>query len=299
MSTVQARQLFLTLAGAPTGALNRDLTARPEDGNCCAMITDIHTHAFPDAMAERAIRTLQGETDKAVARLDGRVSSLLDSMDKAGIDRAVICSIATKPSQFEKILEWSKQIRSRRIIPFPSVHPADPEAPARIRQIAAAGLKGVKLHPYYQTFEIDAPLMHPLYEEIRALGLILLCHTGFDIAFPRDRIADPRRIARVLEAFPGLKFVASHLLSWDDWDEVERHLLGKPVYTDFSMTIEFAGEARTRSLLLRHPREYVLFGTDSPWQDQSEEMARFRAFKLGADWEQAVLQDNARRLLGE
>ncbi len=262
------------------------------------MITDTHTHAFPDAMAERAVQTLQAETDKAVARLDGRVSSLLASMDRAGIARSVVCSIATKPAQFAKILEWSKLIRSERIIPLPSLHPGDPEALAHIRQIAEAGFKGIKLHPYYQGFEVDAPAMHPIYEELCRQGLLLVCHTGFDIAFPYDRIADPRRLARVVEAFPELKLVATHLFAWDDWDEVARHLLGKPIYTDFSMTIGFLGPERTRAMLLRHPREYVLFGTDSPWLDQGEELDRFRAFKLGSDWEQAVLVDNARRLFG-
>jgi len=219
-------------------------------------------------------------------------------MDKAGIGRSVVCSIATKPAQFEKILEWSKQIRSERIVPFPSIHPKDPEARAHIRQIAEAGFKGVKLHPYYQQFEVDARSMDPVYEEICAQELCLVCHTGFDIAFPRDRIVDPQRIARVVAAFPDLKLVATHLLAWDDWDEVERHLLGKPIYTDFSMAIAFMGAERTKAMLLKHPREYVLFGTDSPWQDQGEELERFRAFKLGSEWEQSVLQDNARRLLG-
>ena len=63
------------------------------------------------------------------------------------------------------------------------------------------------------------------------------------------------------------------------------------------MTMEFLGAERTRSMILKHPRDYVLFGTDSPWQDQSAELARFRAFNLGPEWEQAVLIDNASRLL--
>jgi len=243
------------------------------------MITDFHTHAFPDAMADRAIASLQSETDKATAHLDGRVSSLLASMDKAGIGRSVICSIATKPTQFDKILEWSKQIRSERIVPFPSIHPKDPDAQAHIRQIAEAGFKGIKLHPYYQEFEIDSPAMHPVYEELCRQKLILVCHTGFDVSFAYNRIVDPQRIAKVIKAFPDLKLVTTHFMGWDDWDEVEKHLLGKPVYTDFSMTIPFMGAERTKSMLLRHPREYVLFGTDSPWQDQSEELANFRAFR--------------------
>jgi predicted TIM-barrel fold metal-dependent hydrolase len=262
------------------------------------MITDIHTHAFPDAMAERAIKTLESETDQAKAHLDGRVSSLIASMDKAGIGRSVVCSIATKPTQFDKIFDWSKQIRSERIIPLPSIHPKDPDAQAHIRQIAEAGFKGIKLHPYYQQFEVDSPAVHPIYDELCRQNLILVLHTGFDIAFPQDRIVDPQRIARVIKAFPTLRLVTTHLLSWNDWDEVEKHLLGKPVYTDFSMTIPFKGTEWTKAMILRHPREYVLFGTDSPWQDQAEEIARFHAFKLGSEWEQAVLIDNAKRLLG-
>ncbi|MEI6970523.1 MAG: amidohydrolase family protein [bacterium] len=261
------------------------------------MITDFHTHAFPDAMADRAITTLQSGTDKATAKLDGRISSLLASMDKAGIGRSVVCSIATKPAQFDKILEWSKSISSERIIPLPSVHPKDPDIQAHIAQIAEAGFRGIKLHPYYQEFEVDSPAMHQVYDSLCRHGLLLVCHTGFDIAFPRDRIADPQRVAKIIRAFPELKFVATHLLAWHDWDEVERHLLGRPVYTDFSMTMEFLGAERTREMILRHPRDYVLFGTDSPWQDQGAELERFRAFGLGPEWEQAILIDNASRLL--
>ena len=89
------------------------------------------------------------------AKLDGRISSLLKSMDEAGIERSVICSIATKPEQFEPILKWSKEIASERIVPFASVHPADPLAAQQVRAVARAGLRGIKLHPYYQRFDLD------------------------------------------------------------------------------------------------------------------------------------------------
>ena len=93
-------------------------------------IIDFHAHAFPDALAERAIAHLEKEGN-ARAFLDGRLSSLLASMDSAGIGRAVVCSIATKPDQFAPILNWSRQIASARIVPLPSVHPKGPD-PSRI-----------------------------------------------------------------------------------------------------------------------------------------------------------------------
>ena len=63
-------------------------------------IIDFHTHCFADELADRAMATLSSETDEVSPCLDGRMSSLIDSMDKAGIEKSVICSIATKPKQY-------------------------------------------------------------------------------------------------------------------------------------------------------------------------------------------------------
>src|SRR5512139_720681 len=117
-------------------------------------IIDFHTHAFPDALAERAIKTLE-EEGGIKAHLDGRVPSLLSSMDTHGIEKSVVCSIATKPSQFAPILKWCKEIQSERIIPFPSFHPVDPDFCERIIKVKGEGFKGIKFHPYYQDFALN------------------------------------------------------------------------------------------------------------------------------------------------
>ncbi len=159
-------------------------------------IIDFHAHAFPDQVAASAIPYLEEEGD-VKANHDGRISSLLAIMDREGVDKSVICCIATRPSQFEAIVSWSKQISSDRIIPFPSFHPDDPQAVEHISQIKEEGFKGIKMHPYYQQFFLDDEKLYPAYEKIRELGLILVMHTGFDIAFPRIRRCDPRQILNV------------------------------------------------------------------------------------------------------
>ena len=261
-------------------------------------ITDFHTHAFPDALAERAMATLLAETSEVTAYLDGRLASLLESMQRNGIYRSVVCSIATKPDQFEKILAWSQFIASDRIVPFPSVHPRDPQCVERIRQVAAAGMKGIKLHPYYQNCNLDDERLDPLYATCAELGLVVVAHTGFDVAYPRIRRADPVRIRNVLSRFPKLRFVATHLGAWQDWDAVERLLIGKPIYIELSYSLHILGLERARAMLARHPAEYVLFGSDSPWQDQGAAIEDVQALGLGAAWERAVFCDNAVRLLG-
>ncbi len=104
---------------------------------------DFHVHAFPDALAERAIPLLEEKAD-VTACLDGKLSTVLGSMDRYGIERAVVSSIATKPSQFEPILRWSGSIASERIIPFASVHPDDPAAVDQIELISEAILKQLR-----------------------------------------------------------------------------------------------------------------------------------------------------------
>lgn len=258
---------------------------------------DFHTHAFPDDLATRAVQLIAKEAS-APAFLDGKVSSLLRSMDQAGIERSVVCSIATKPAQFQKIMDWSKSVRSDRLILFPSVHPAAPDILAHIRMIHAEGFSGIKIHPYYQEFYLDEPRMEPIYECIRECGLMLFCHTGFDIAFPRVRRADPERIWKVIAKFPGLKFVATHLGAWEDWVEVERWLIGKPVMLETSFAITYCGVEVVRRLLMAHPADCILFGTDSPWAGQVEEIERVKALDLPADRQQKLFYDNARRVLG-
>ncbi|MFQ3573206.1 MAG: amidohydrolase family protein, partial [Thermodesulfovibrionales bacterium] len=185
---------------------------------------DFHTHAFPDRIYKRAMETLT-EHATVKAYLDGSLQSLIKSMDSAGISKSVLCNIATRPGQFDSIISWCREIQSDRIIPLPSIHPNDELWDRRISEIAESGFKGIKLHPYYQEFVIDAKGMIPIYKRLAREGLFIVIHTGFDIAFERVRIADAVRVINVLNEVPDLKLITTHLGGWDDWQEVDRHII--------------------------------------------------------------------------
>lgn len=262
------------------------------------MLIDFHTHAFADSLAAKAIPFLE-EEGHISAYTDGRISSLLASMDRAGIERSVVCPIATKPTQFEGIRRWALEVRAAepRIEMLLSLHPDDPDALARVDQAAADGFKGLKFHPYYQTFVLDDERLFPIYERVAARGLFAVFHTGFDIAYPMERICDPVRVRHVIETFPTLKFVATHLGGWRDWEEARRHLIGRPVYIETSYSLHDMPREEARAMILDHPADRIFFGTDSPWHDQSEELARWRALGLPEDRLAAALGGNAQRLL--
>ena len=258
-------------------------------------IIDFHTHAFPDELSERVIKMLEDEGG-VKARLDGKISSLLASMDNCGIEKSVICNIATKPAQFDSILQWCKKIGTERIIPFPSFHPYDPDIKDRIDEIKREGFKGIKFHPYYQNFTIDEEKLFPVYKKISDENLILVMHTGFDFAFQRIRIADPEKILTIIEKFPSLKLVTTHLGAWEQWGEVEQFLLGKPIYMEISFSLDFL-DATVKKIISNHPPEYILFGTDSPWTDQQNSVSLLKGLQLGEEKEAHIFRENAVKLL--
>ena len=258
-------------------------------------IIDFHTHAFPDELSERVIKMLEDEGG-IKARLDGKISSLLASMDNCGIEKSVICNIATKPAQFDSILQWCKKIGSERIVPFPSFHPYDPDFKDRIDEIKREGFKGIKFHPYYQNFTIDEEKLFPVYKKIADENLILVMHTGFDFAFARTKIADPEKILAIIEKFPSLKLVTTHLGAWEQWEEVEQFLLGKPIYMEISFSLDFLDDT-VKKIISSHPQEYILFGTDSPWTDQQNSLSLLKGLQLGEEKETHIFRENAVKLL--
>jgi len=260
-------------------------------------IIDFHTHAFPDALAPSAMRTLLAQAPGIKAYLDGTVGALLRSMDEIGIEKSVICCIATKPQQFTAILRWCRDVGSERLIPFPSVHPADPDMIEHIRLIKAQDFLGVKMHPFYQDFYAAEDRMLPFYEEVSRQGLLLVMHTGFDIAFPRDRRADPETLLRISKTFSQLRLVTTHLGGWQQWEEVSRHLLGRRIYMEISFAVQDLSRSVAREMLMNHPEEYLLFGTDSPWTDQRETLSLLEGLRLPSSRLDRLLSRNADDLL--
>ena len=62
------------------------------------MITNFHTHVYPDNIAKKAIESVSGYYGIKM-EMDGSIQSLLTDCKKAGIDRAVVLGVATVPSQ--------------------------------------------------------------------------------------------------------------------------------------------------------------------------------------------------------
>jgi uncharacterized protein len=260
-------------------------------------VIDMHTHVFPDSLAERAVRALEEPIDWKAAG-DGTLGGLRRSMGEAGVDVSVICSIATKPKQVAPIFEWCRDVVSPDIVPLPSVHPETPDAEEWIRKFAEAGMPGVKLHPMYQEFALDESRMDRLYDALTDHDLIVEIHTGFDIAFGDDDSASVERLMRVIGRHPKMRLVCTHLGAWKAWDQVESQLLGTGVFMETSFSLDWAGLEVAERVIRGHGTDRVMFGTDWPWTNQREQVGLLRSLGLSESEKQAILWENAAGLLG-
>jgi predicted TIM-barrel fold metal-dependent hydrolase len=259
-------------------------------------IIDFHTHAFADAIAERAIAALEAK-NHTKPETDGTVRGLIDVMDDAGVAQSVILSIATKPAHASVILDWSLEIASKRIVPFASVHPDSTDLANEIQAIVDAGIKGLKLHPLYQNFAVDDPRVFPLYEMIADSGLVLLMHAGYDIAFGEDDLALPERFVSVLDNFPTLRLVMAHGGGWRCVDGFIEHLAGRNVAIDTSFLVDYTSPEQRAALLARHDTERIVFGSDSPWGSMRDHIALIESLPVDDATKERILFGNAERLL--
>jgi predicted TIM-barrel fold metal-dependent hydrolase len=275
------------------------------------MIIDIHTHTFPDPLAERALAQLTGRAQVS-AYTDGTNAGLCAAMARAGIDRAAVMPVATKPSQVRVINAWAAEVNAQfsQLTCFGVLHPDAEGWEAEVAQLVADGIRGVKLHPDYQGFFVDEPRLLPLYRAMADAGLLLLLHAGVDIGLPPPPHCPPDGLARVLDAVPGLTVIAAHMGGYAQWDAVEQYLVGRDVYLETSYSLTTGGRAADAPVFPRltpaqalriiraHGADRILFGSDSPWTDQAQALADLRALPLTADELAAILGGNAARVLG-
>lgn len=262
------------------------------------MIIDIHTHAFPDELAPRAMEVLTGNAGIPTFT-DGTCAGLRASMRRAGIDLSAVMPIATKPSQARGVNRWAVKISRQYddIICFGSIHPLQEDWQAEIDALVADGIVGVKFHPDYQQFFVDEPEFVPICRALADAGLIVLFHAGVDIGLPPPVHCTPDRLARLLDAVPELTVIAAHMGGYSCWDDVERYLVGRDLYFDTCFSLTDLGPERMTALMRAHGLDRILFATDSPWTDQAAEVAGIRALELSDDEVTAVLGGNAQRVL--
>ncbi len=263
------------------------------------MVIDIHTHAFPDRLAPRAISSLvEGSHGIYPPCSDGTVNGLLHNMEQFGVDVSVVQPVITKAGQLESLNGWAREIQNQKLISFGGFYPHTDDYRRDIDLLCNMGFRGIKLHPEYQHFTVNDPDMLKMYDYALSKGLILFFHAGFDPAFPPPFHSSPKMFAEIAKQLRGGIIVAAHMGGAQQLDDVERDLCGSEVYIDTSMGFEHYTKEQFLWIVNLHGADRILFGSDSPWSRADAEVAAIRSLDLSQEQKDQILFGNACRILG-
>ncbi len=257
-------------------------------------IIDSHCHIYPDKIAEKASAST-GNFYKLPSPLDGKISTLLEQGDKAGIEHFIVQSVATTPKQVSSINHFIAEAVAQsngRFTGLGTLHPDSVDIEAEVDEIISLGLKGVKLHPDIQQVRIDDDRMLKIYEA--CVGkLPILMHTG-DYRYD---FSNPNRMLPVLEKYPDLTVIGAHFGGWSVWEEATKKLSKyKNFYVDCSSSLYAITPEKAKELILAYGTDRVLFGTDYPLWEIETEIDRFMKIDLTEKQREDIFFNNAVKL---
>ena len=290
-----------------------------------SVIIDAHVHLYPAEVdldpAGWAARS--GERHWAVLctrkRQNGRpvqslptVAELLHAMDAAGVARAVLLGwywekpeTCTWQNRF-----YAATVRAHpdRLSAFATVHPAAGREATldEVRRARAEGLIGLgELSPHSQSYEVDDPVFADVLQLAGQLRLPVNLHVTDPASRPYvGRIETPLTdFARLARQFPETTFILAH---WGGMLPVTDPGANSPalpnVYYDTAASPLLYDAGVWHRALPTFGHERVLFGSDFPLnlyprQDETAAMIRFVAEARTGGAGDAVLRDNAARVL--
>lgn len=281
------------------------------------MIIDIHTHTFPDRIAQGAIKSLSHEAH-ILPHTDGTMQGLLSSMEEAGVDISVVMPVATSPEQVVKINNTSirnNETYSGKIISFGCMHPDFEDYRSELGRLKAAGIKGIKIHPVYQKHDIDDKAFLNIIDCAAENNLIVLTHAGLDIGFPGVVHCSPQMCRNVADRIGDFKFILAHMGGWRNWEEVPQLLADTKVMLDTSFAseeieplpedcsywegkdINMLGKKDYEKIIAAFGADRILYGSDSPWTEQKKSAAFIRSLSISEEDKNKILGENARYIM--
>jgi predicted TIM-barrel fold metal-dependent hydrolase len=276
-------------------------------------VIDFHTHTFPDAIAAKAIAGMQANSH-AAAFGSGTVDGLLESMERSGICRSVVLPVATNPQKIRSINDANiLREKCQHVVYFGAMHPLAENWKDELDRLHAAGVPGIKIHPQYQGVDITDIRYLRILDYAAGLGFLTVMHAGDEIAYPGVVRCSPEMVRSVCDQLGNIPLVLAHMGGWKNWERVAENLCDTGCYLDTAISLGeiaalpdghyapgdlplLSGEDFV-SLVRAFGSERILFGTDSPWADQAQEVRKISSLPLTQTEIQNILSRNAARLL--
>ena len=257
-------------------------------------IIDAHCHIYPQKIAAKAVAAIGNFYDIRMSE-DGTAASLIREGESIGVEKYVVHSTATTVHQVRSINEYiyGEMQAHPEFIGFMTLHNemTDEAIEEEVELALSREMKGVKLHPDFQKFNIDDA--ENIYR-VTAGKLPVLLHMGDK----RYDFSSPERLRKMAEKYPEQVFIGAHFGGYSVWDKVECLKDLPNVYFDTSSSLWFLDKAKAADLIHRFGHERYFFGTDFPMWRHDEELKRFLALDLTEEEREDILYNNVAKLLG-
>ncbi len=257
-------------------------------------IIDFHTHIYPEKISDKAVRSV-GEFYNLDMEGKGTAQALIDSGRAANVDGYVVCSVAVDENHVETINRYiaSECEEHSEFFGLAAMHAAYDGKIPELERAMKNGLRGVKIHPDTQHFNMDDERMFEFYDYLQEKEIPILIHCG-DYRYDYSH---PKRLKRLLKLFPRLCAVAAHFGGWSVYDLALEYLKDTGCFLDTSSSFSFTGMQRAEELIRIYGAERIVFGSDFPMWNVSEELERFDTINLTAHERELILHENAERIL--
>lgn len=257
-------------------------------------IIDIHTHIYPDEIAQKATDSVRKFYSIGCDTMNGTVDMLLEKGKQTGIEHYVILPVGIRPDRVRHINDFIQQEAAKHscFIPFGTVHAAMEDLSDEVERLLTLNVKGIKMHPDSQQFPIDDIRLFPMYEAIRGRIPVLL-HMGDR----RYNYSHPVRLRKVLDMFPGLKVIAAHFGGYSMYETARELLQDTDCVMDISSSMMFMEQGVPEKYINQYGAERIAFGSDYPMWDPVKEVEKFLQLDLTDDQKEQIAYKTATRIL--
>ena len=259
-------------------------------------IIDAHAHIYPERIAAKATDTIGLFYNIKMEMPAGTAEQLLADGKQAGIGRFVVHSVATTAHQVRSINDFiAKEVAEHpEFIGFITLHQdlSEDEIVSEIDLAVSRGMRGIKLHPDFQKFNVDDEAAEKFYRAA-AGKLPILFHIGDD----RYEYSQPSRLIRMAKKYPNVTFIAAHFGGYRCWSEAASYQGLDNVYFDTCSSLPFISAAQAKEIIDLLGVEKFFFGTDFPMWNATDELERFYSIPLTDAERELILSTNIKRLL--
>jgi uncharacterized protein len=199
-----------------------------------------------------------------------------------------------------RLAEECRQQAAVRFVPFGEINPLLAGWEDELRRCAEVhGMPGIRLHPNYHGYALNAPEFRRVLQAAVASDLIVALAVRMEdqrMMHPLLRVpdVDVSPLADIVKRIAGLRLVMLNALKTAKDDQLFRLISAGEVYVEIAMLEGVGGLER---LLKDIPLERVLFGSHAPSLYVEAALLKLQESPLPRFHRRAVATENAHRLL--